>query len=89
VNVLKLHLQATVTTLLERGKSQREIHRLTGIDRKTIRKYEHIYHAQQVEADSNSPAGNALELVVLKRHVGHLLLRVARHAQLPMQAKQL
>jgi hypothetical protein len=42
VNVLKLHLQATVFTLLERGKSQREIHRLTGVDRKTIRKYERV-----------------------------------------------
>jgi transposase len=55
VNVLKLHLQATVATLLKRGQSQREIHRLTGIDRKTIRKYERIYRAQQIEADSNSP----------------------------------
>ena len=55
MNVLKLHLQATVATLLERGQSQREIHRLTGIDRKTIRKYERIYRAQQAGADSNSP----------------------------------
>jgi hypothetical protein len=55
VNVLKLHLQATVATLLERGKTQREIHRLTGIDRKTIRKYERIYRARPAEADSNSP----------------------------------
>ena len=55
MNVLKLHLQATVATLLARGKSQREIHRLTGVDRKTIRKYERIYRAQQAEADSKSP----------------------------------
>jgi transposase len=55
VNVLKLHLQTTVVTLLERSKSQREIHRLTGIDRKTIRKYERVYRAQQAQADSNSP----------------------------------
>jgi len=55
VNVLKLHLQATVFTLLERGRSQREIHRLTGIDRKTIRKYERVYQAQQAAAGSNSP----------------------------------
>jgi transposase len=55
VNVLKLHLQATVVTLLERNQSQREIHRLTGIDRKTIRKYERGYRAQPAQADSNSP----------------------------------
>jgi transposase len=55
VNVLKLHLQATVFTLLERNKSQREIQRLTGIDRKTIRKYEQLYRAQQAAEDSNSP----------------------------------
>ena len=55
MNVLKLHLQAAVFTLLERGQSQREIHRLTGIDRKTIRKYERVYRAQQAAANSNSP----------------------------------
>jgi len=55
VNVLKLHLQATVCTLLERNKSQREIQRLTGIDRKTIRKYEQLYRAQQPAEGSNSP----------------------------------
>ena len=36
MNVLKPHLQATVFTLLERGQSQREIERLTGIDRKEV-----------------------------------------------------
>jgi transposase/5S rRNA maturation endonuclease (ribonuclease M5) len=39
MNVLKLHLQATVKTLLGKGISQREINRKTGVDRKTIRKY--------------------------------------------------
>jgi len=55
VNVLKLHLQATVFTLLERGRTQCEIHRQTGIDRKTIRKYERLYRARQAQAGSNSP----------------------------------
>ena len=55
MNVLKPHLQATVFTLLERGQSQREIHRLTGIDRKTIRKYERVYRAQQAARNLNSP----------------------------------
>ena len=52
---MKPHLQATVFTLIERGQSQREIHRLTGIDRKTIRKYERVYRAQQAARNSNSP----------------------------------
>jgi len=38
VNVLKPHLQTTVLTLLAAGKSQREIERVTGVDRKTIRR---------------------------------------------------
>lgn len=51
MNVLKLQLQATVFTLLGRKKSQHEIQRLTGIDRKTIRRYEQLYRAQA----ANSP----------------------------------
>jgi transposase len=37
---LKPHLQTTIWTLLEAGASQREIERVTGIDRKTIRAYQ-------------------------------------------------
>jgi transposase len=40
VNVLKSHLRITIQTLLERGVAQHEIARRTGVDRKTIRKYE-------------------------------------------------
>ena len=51
MNVLKQHLQTTVSTLLAAGKSQREIERLTGVNRKTIRSL-----AQRQAADvSNSP----------------------------------
>jgi transposase len=39
LNVLKSHLRITVQTLLRQGRSQREIERLTGVDRKTIRRY--------------------------------------------------
>jgi hypothetical protein len=39
VNVLKPHLQTTIWTLLEAARSQCEIERVTGIDRKTIRSY--------------------------------------------------
>lgn len=37
---MKPHLRVTIQTLLAHGTSQREIERLTGIDRKTIRRYE-------------------------------------------------
>ena len=47
MNVLKPHLQSTVFTLLERNKSQRQIQRLTGIDRKTIRRYQAIFESQR------------------------------------------
>jgi len=40
VNVLKPHLQTIIWTLLAGGASQREIERVTGIDRKTIRAYQ-------------------------------------------------
>ena len=39
MNVLKPHLRITIETLLERGATQREIERITGVDRKTIRRY--------------------------------------------------
>jgi transposase len=39
LNVLKPHLRITIATLLERGASQHEIARRTGVDRKTIRRY--------------------------------------------------
>jgi transposase len=52
VNVLKPHLQTTVWTLLEGGASQRDIQRVTGIDRKTIRGYQKRFAAA---AAANSP----------------------------------
>ncbi len=39
MNVLKPHKKATIFTLLQNRVSQHEIHRKTGIDRKTIRRY--------------------------------------------------
>ena len=51
MNVLKPHLQTTILTLLEAGTSQRQIERVTRIDRKTIRTY-----GQRLAAErSNSP----------------------------------
>lgn len=58
MNVLKLHQKATIVTLLANEVSQHEIHRKTGIDRKTIRKY-----ANKIEekASKSSVATGALE----------------------------
>jgi hypothetical protein len=40
LNVLKPHLRVTIQTLLRNRASQHEIQRLTGVDRKTIRRYQ-------------------------------------------------
>ncbi len=59
MNVLKPHLKATIRTLLDKGVSQREIKRKTGIDRKTIRSYERLNHfsADQEGFPAKSPTG--------------------------------
>ena len=51
MNVLKPHKRTTIFTLLGLGKSQRDIERITGIDRKTIRSYQRLYEVQR----ANSP----------------------------------
>jgi len=53
VNALKPHLQTALRTLLEGGAGQREIERVTGIDRKTIRSYQKRFAAER----ANSPGG--------------------------------
>lgn len=55
MNVLKPHLQTTIWTLLSAGASQREIERVTGIDRKTIRGYQKRFAAEQA---ANSPGAS-------------------------------
>jgi transposase/5S rRNA maturation endonuclease (ribonuclease M5) len=62
MNVLKPHLETTVKTLLDKGVSQREINRKTGIDRKTIRRYGRFYHLVPCEENdhSNSPTGEGV-----------------------------
>ncbi len=54
MNVLKPNLKATVITLLKKGISQREIKRKTGIDRKTIRRYEVLYHLNEGDENDQS-----------------------------------
>ena len=51
MNVLKPYLQSTIATLLAKGASQREIERVTGIDRKTIRAYQQRFLGES----ANSP----------------------------------
>ena len=51
MNVLKPHKQTTIFTLLGLRKSQRDIERITGIDRKTIRSYQRQFESSR----SNSP----------------------------------
>jgi transposase/5S rRNA maturation endonuclease (ribonuclease M5) len=51
MNVLKPHLKATIRTLLDKGISQREINRTTGVDRKTIRKYDRLDDLSESQED--------------------------------------
>ena len=62
MNVLKPNLKTTVKTLLDKGISQREINRKTGINRKTIRKYCQLYHLVPPEDNdhSNYPTGEGV-----------------------------
>ena len=45
---MKPNQRTTVYTLLERGSTQREIARITGIDRKTVRSYQCRWQAEQL-----------------------------------------
>jgi transposase len=50
VNVLKLHLQTTIWTLLKAGSTQRQIARATGISRHTIRAYKKQFDSQSPDS---------------------------------------
>lgn len=52
MNVLKPHLVVSIQTLLERGATQREIERFTGVDRKTIRRLQRISNSSGVATGS-------------------------------------
>ena len=61
LNVLKPHLQTTIWTLLQANASQREIERVTGISRHTIRAYQQRFVAERancpgVATGSDAPA---------------------------------
>lgn len=49
---MKAHLRSTIQTLLDRGATQREIERMTGVDRKTIRRYQREANSPRVATGS-------------------------------------
>ena len=69
MNVLKPHLQTTIWTLLKGGATQREIERITGISRHTIRSYQ-----QRFAADPANCPGVATKL---SERIGALSKRFA------------
>lgn len=54
MNVLKPHLRISIQTLLDRGATQREIERFTGVDRKTIRRYQRLSNSPRVATGSET-----------------------------------
>ena len=57
MNVLKSHLRIAIETLLRGGATQREIERFTGVDRKTIRRYQRLgSNSPGVATGSEAPA---------------------------------
>ncbi len=73
MNALKPHLQTTVWTLLRKGSSQREIARVTGIDRKAIRAY-----AQRLAEAKQTPPGWPPARPSKLLNPGHRLRRLQR-----------
>ena len=57
MNILKPHLRTTIQTLLKRGATQREIARITGVDRKTIRACQRLAKSSGVATGSEAPEG--------------------------------
>jgi len=60
VNVLKPHLQTTIWTLLRAKASQREIERITGISRHTIRTYQQRFAAEQANCPGVATGSEAV-----------------------------
>jgi transposase len=54
LNVLKPHVRITIATLLQAGTGQREIARVTGVDRKTIRRYAREANSPRVATGSEA-----------------------------------
>jgi transposase len=54
LNALKPHLRISIQTLLDNGATQREIQRFTGVDRKTIRRYQRVSNSPGVATGSEA-----------------------------------
>jgi transposase len=54
MNVLKPDLRICIQTLLDKGATQREIERFTGVDRKTIRRYQRLSNSPGVATGSEA-----------------------------------
>ena len=54
---MKPHLRISIQTLLDRGATQREIQRFTGVDRKTIRRYQRVSNSPGVATGSEVAGG--------------------------------
>jgi transposase len=54
MNVLKPDLRICIQTLLDKGATQREIERFTGVDRKTIRRYQRLANSPGVATGSEA-----------------------------------
>jgi transposase len=57
MNVLKPYLRTAIQTLLDHGATQREIERFTGVDRKTIRRYQRLSNSPGVATGSEGVLG--------------------------------
>jgi len=57
---LKPHLQTTIWTLLEANASQREIERITGISRHTIRAYQQRFAAERADCPGVATGSDAV-----------------------------
>jgi hypothetical protein len=73
MNVLKPHMKTTVETLLDKGISRREIHRKTGINRKTIRRYERLHHLVAAEDNEHSKCPTHQGVAIRARRQSMLL----------------
>ncbi len=71
MNVLKPNQRATIITLLQRNTPQREIARITGIDRKTIRSYHQCWLLDPANSPGWPPTLRAWPLKF--PHPGHRL----------------
>lgn len=62
MNVSKSHKRMTILTLLQSGASQREIERVTGVDRKTIRRYGRKANSPRVATGSGTEPSAANQI---------------------------